>query len=118
MISIPGDELELGWAGDGPGWAGDWSPSENLGFFHFYWEGWQVYHVLLCESIRASAALTPCPCVAGSQLLTLEHTGFCLWLLPMNSGLEVSKHDSMQSTACAAVLSSTALHGNAGAACL
>uniref|UniRef100_A0A8D0QU70 Diacylglycerol kinase n=1 Tax=Sus scrofa TaxID=9823 RepID=A0A8D0QU70_PIG len=41
VISIPGDELELGWAGDGPGWAGDWSPSENLGFFHFYWEGWQ-----------------------------------------------------------------------------
>ncbi|KAM5205033.1 diacylglycerol kinase iota isoform 9-T9 [Hipposideros larvatus] len=41
VISISGDELELGWAGDGPGWAGDWSPSENLGFFHFYWEGWQ-----------------------------------------------------------------------------
>ncbi|XP_030894546.1 diacylglycerol kinase iota [Leptonychotes weddellii] len=41
VISIAGDELELGWAGDGPGWAGDWSPSENLGFFHFYWEGWQ-----------------------------------------------------------------------------
>ncbi|XP_074171424.1 diacylglycerol kinase iota isoform X5 [Rhinolophus sinicus] len=42
VISISGDELELGWAGDGPGWAGDWSPSENLGFFHFYWEGWQT----------------------------------------------------------------------------
>nr|XP_042128989.1 diacylglycerol kinase iota isoform X2 [Peromyscus maniculatus bairdii] len=48
VISIPGDELELGWAGDGPGWAGDWSPSENLGFFHFYWEGWQ-------NSLKASS---------------------------------------------------------------
>lgn len=81
MISIPGDELELGWAGDGPGWAGDWSPSENLGFFHLYWEGWQVYHVLLCESLRAPVALAPCRLLAGSQLLSLERSaGLCLWL--------------------------------------
>lgn len=80
MISIPGDELELGWAGDGPGWAGDWSPSENLGFFHFYWEGWQVHHVLLCESIRA-------PPVRGSNSLpprggeSVAHSGALDWFL-------------------------------------
>lgn len=41
----------------------------------------RYYHVLLCESIRAPVALTPCHHVVGSQLLTPEHsTGFCLWL--------------------------------------
>ena len=88
MISIPGDELELGWAGDGPGWAGDWSPSENLGFFHLYWEGWQVYHVLLCESIRAPPRLQ-LPAPRGGE--SVAHPGALVSVcgLPMNSGLEV-----------------------------
>lgn len=42
VIFILGDEFEFGWAGDGFGWVGDWSFLENLGFFYFYWEGWQV----------------------------------------------------------------------------
>jgi len=49
-VSIPGDE---------PDWAGDWSPEGETGVSYPYWEGWQVQHVVLCESMGASDLFPP-----------------------------------------------------------
>lgn len=46
-------------SGDEPDWAGDWSPGRKTGVSYLHWEGWQVQHVLLCESMGASSFLLP-----------------------------------------------------------
>lgn len=70
VVSIPGDE---------PDWAGDWSPGGKTGVSYPYWEGWQVQHVVLCESVGASDFS---PHGVGKFPVPKHQSGLRVWLSP------------------------------------
>lgn len=71
VVSIPGDE---------PDWAGDWSPEGETGVSYPYWEGWQVQHVVLCESMGASDLFPPHS--VGKFPVPKHQSGLRVWLSP------------------------------------
>lgn len=71
VVSIPGDE---------PDWAGDWSPEGETGVSYPYWEGWQVQHVVLCESMGASDLFSPLTAWESFQFQSTSLVSVCGFL--------------------------------------